>query len=91
MAFLNAETPAPDVAGNGRPEFAKHGVSRISEYANPSSFQPECHWVALGDAANDALADVSRLRVSRLRRRFGLDPTMATLLADLAFSTTGRL
>lgn len=88
MALLNAETPAPDVAGNGRHEIAMG--SRVSEYANPSSFQAECHWIALGDAVNDALADVSRLRVSRLRRQFGLDAAAASLIADLAFSTSGR-
>lgn len=87
MALLNAETPAPDVAGNGRPEFEMLGGSLISEYANPPSFQAECHWIALGDAANDALTDVGRLRVSGLRRRFGLDAATASLIADLAFST----
>ncbi len=33
---------------------------------------------------------VEQLRVARLRRQFGLDIGMAAVIADLAFSTTGR-
>ncbi|WP_363350182.1 hypothetical protein [Methylocystis echinoides] len=37
----------------------------------------------------DVAADVvERLRVARLRRKFGLDADMATLLARIAFETT---
>lgn len=85
MAFLNAETPAPDGAGNGRHEIAMG--SRISEYANLSSVQAECRWIALGDAANDALADVGRLRAHFLARRYRLTPAMAAAVAGLAFET----
>ncbi|CAJ0876730.1 hypothetical protein AMST5_02812 [freshwater sediment metagenome] len=41
----------------------------------------------LGDIAGD-LAE--RLRIARLRRQFGLNVAKAALIADLAFTTTGR-
>ncbi|WP_363347154.1 hypothetical protein [Methylocystis echinoides] len=85
MVFQNAETPAPDVAGNGRHEIAMHGGSRISQYATLPPFQAKSHWIALGDAADDVVTDACRLRVTRLRRQFGLSGPMAELVAGLAF------
>ncbi len=66
----------------GDPKFERLGGVLIQEnITGAADFQ------TLGDMAGDI---VERLRVSRLRRQFGLDAAKASLIADLAFSTTGR-
>lgn len=66
----------------GDPKF-----ERLGGVLNQENTKPPADFQMLGDAAADI---VERLRVARLRRQFGLDDAMASLIADLAFTTTGR-
>lgn len=78
---------APEMKGaaaqryaGGDPKFERlGGVLNRDDTKTPADFQ------TLGDLATDV---VERLRIARLRRQFGLDTGMATLLARVAFETT---
>lgn len=58
---------------------------RIGERLDRESTRPASDFQMIADVAADV---VERLRVARLRRKFGLDADMATLLARIAFETT---
>lgn len=62
-------------------------TERLGGVLNPENITGAADFQTIGDMAGDI---VERLRIARLRRRFGFDASMATIVADLAFSTTGR-
>jgi hypothetical protein len=47
-------------------------------------------WQTLGDAAASVVADLAIRRAAWLTRHYRVPPSVATALADLAFTTTGR-
>lgn len=72
-------------AGRSDPKIDLLGGVVFSEN-NPNSGD----WQMLGDAAASVVADLAARRAAWLIRCYRVRPSQAALIADIAFTTTGR-
>ncbi len=80
---------APGTTGAARPRDAGGDPKnqRLPGALDESNNTDATDWQLLSATTVDV---AGRLRVDRLRRRFGLDDAMAALVSELAFPNSGR-